>query len=387
MRISAVKDVGEMDNLLCIFLYVAKNYTIVKAYVKDMQRYESEITVAYINCPLTSITDVNEVPLYVDLVIENALSPGHKIRLSVENRHMDPHLIFKNAAKGSKGCERELNEKRVVQFTVCIPPMFEYGNAAQLVEKLEMVRLLGAGRVVLYDTSIESNVRSVLELYTQEWAAGTGTLEVVVLSWKLPRIPMHYKGQIAAMDDCLYRYGWLSHYMVFDDLDEIMIPLRHDNWSQLIADREKARPGSPAFMFRCSVMNKDHSSPPKGFHAAALLYQSSVLSFTQRDTYIYDFSNKGKLIVNPRKMQSLEVHNIYEANGTTDVIPVEQGILYHYRWPLRPCDPEIRDTRVATKFGLRLLQRLRLIWSKLEGISKGDEILRLGESRATCKNR
>ncbi|KAK3732627.1 hypothetical protein RRG08_057321 [Elysia crispata] len=376
-------------NIFCFYWY-SSNATIVKAIVKDLQFFREPTSIGYLKCPVVDGTKEKEIPLRIGLTNQSKLWAGHKVLLNVENRDIDPKRIFKTAFSGineinGPGSGKKPEKNRVVEFTVCIPAMHTFGNAAQLVEKLEMVRLLGAGRVVLYEHSINANVRSVLEMYTKEWTAGTETLEVVVHSWKLPRIPVHYLAQMAAMDDCLYRYGWLSHYMVFDDLDEIMIPLRHDNWSQLIAEREKARPGSPAFMFRCSVMNKDHFTPAEGFLADALFYQSAFLGFTERDTYIYESNNKGKLIVNPRKVQSMGVHHIYEANGTTDIIPEDQGLLYHYRWPLQPCAREVKDSRVVTKFGQRLLARLKLIWSKLQGVFKGIKNLPPVGNRATCK--
>ncbi|RUS83824.1 hypothetical protein EGW08_008405 [Elysia chlorotica] len=393
VRITAIKPRGWPRDIFCFLWYSEdENSTsiTVKATVKDLQFYTEVTSVGYIKCSLSGGEKEKKPPLYVGLTNQNTTWFGPKIKLLVENRDIDVDKISKMKSTAQNGHSGTGNgtgpeKNRVVEFTVCIPAMYNYGDAAQLVEKLEMVRLLGAGRVVLYETSIGANVRSVLELYTREWSQGNETLEVVVHSWKLPKISMHYLGQLATVDDCLYRYGWLSHYMVFNDMDEIMIPLRHENWSQLIAEREKSNPGSPAFMFLCSIMNKDHSSPAEGFEADAFFYGSSILSYTQRDVYIFEYKNKGKLIVNPRKVQSLEVHHIYEANGTTDVIPEDQGLLYHYRWPLRPCDPEVQDNRVVNKFGQRLLARLKSVWSKLDGVPKGGKRPPLNPTRATCK--
>ncbi|RUS72389.1 hypothetical protein EGW08_019849 [Elysia chlorotica] len=301
---------------------------------------------------------------------------------------MDPDEVFKQGITKTKAVGNATGENlsrtfglisgkspkqpRVVEFTVCIPAMFKFGNAAQLVEKLEMLRILGAGRVVLYKTSVQPNVEAVLKLYTGDWSAGRETMETVVRSWRPPPAELHYRGQLAAVDDCLHRYGWLSHYVAFDDLDELMIPLQHANWSALIAERERVHPGKAAFMFRCSVMNGDHSSPARGFRDDALRYGSSVLSLTQRDAYVFLPSIRSKVIVNPRKVDTMAVHSVFKGSGVTDVIPVEQGLLYHYRWrPIRLCEPEVKDDRVAAMFGERLTLRLRYVWSRLKGVELG----------------
>ena len=412
VRISVIKRPHAREtNILCILWYTPSqesNFSIVKASVVDLLFYGHKHACAYIKCPVRKKkgTKKNIAPLYVGLALANYLTAKHRILIPVENRNMDPKEVSKQMA-AAKVAERSVlikvsantsgktsnktssttpNKPRVVEFTVCVPAMFQYNNAAQLVEKLEMVRLLGAGRVVLYKTSVKPNVEAVLRLYTSEWAAGRETLELVVHSWRLPPAELHYRGQLAAVDDCLHRYGWLSRYMVFDDLDELIIPLRHANWSQLIAERERLHPGRAAFMFRCSVMNADHSSPADGFRQDAIRYGSSVLSLTLRDDYVFPPIKRSKLIINPRKVDAMGVHNIDKVRGYMEVIPLNQGMLYHYRWPVRLCESEVKDNRVASKFGKRLLVRLKSVWSRLEGVALGwkKPMPKTNSTRPTC---
>ncbi|GFS10163.1 UDP-galactose:beta-D-galactoside beta-1,4-galactosyltransferase [Elysia marginata] len=328
---------------------------------------------------------------------------------------MDPDAVFKTDAVGSEilgsktpikplgkilnesfeknrseSIRKEQDQTRVVDFTVCIPAVFKFKDASLLVEKLEMVRLLGAGRVVLYKVSVKPNVQAVLDLYTSEWTAGRESLELVVHSWKLPGTRIHYRGQMAAVDDCHNRYGWSSRYMVFDDIDELIVPLKHSNWSELIAARERIRSGNTAFMFRCSVMNNDHSSAPKEFEADAARYSSAVLSLTQRDNFIWPPIKRSKNIIDPRKVDAMGVHHVYRGKSDkylTDFIPVDQGLLYHYRWPLTLCAPEVKDTRVATKFGKRLVARLKYIWNKLKDVDPGWKIppMTANSTRPSCE--
>ena len=396
VRITVVRRQGKLDDILCVLWYSAdqsSNFTIVRALVKDLQSYGFGHPCAYIKCFLDGKEGDKtlKAPAYVGLINEKSPLAQHRILLPVENRDMDPDKVNREITAdlntiGSVDSGKKPAKNRVVEFTVCIPTMFRYRKAAQLVEKLEMVRLLGAGRVVLYDTSAGSNVRSVVKFYTREWAEGRETLEVVVHSWRPPSLYIHYNGQVAAVDDCLHRYGWLSKYMVFDDLDELIVPLRHENWSQLIAERERLRPGNAAFMFRNVFVHIDHFSPQEGLGAGAQQFGSSVLGFTYRDNYIYWAIRRSKLILNPRKIESIGVHHVYEGYGPTDVIPEDQGLLYHFRMPQhkKPCGWEVQDSRLSMKFGKRLLARLKSIWSKLPGVSLGYAMPSSNRTRTNC---
>ena len=388
VRVSVIKTkAAEESGILCVFWYSLdqlSNLTVVRAKVGDLKSFRSRNANAYVICPVDNENGIKEetAPLYVGLVHENYLSEGHRILLPVENREMTQHEVFKDGKpEVTKGTRRK---NRVVEFTVCVPAMFDYKNAAQLVEKLEMVRLLGAGRVVLYKTSVGENVEKVLRLYTSEWAAGRETMEVIVHSWRLPPTKLHYKGQLGTANDCLHRYGWLSRYMVFNDLDELIIPLKHSSWSQLMAELERLYPGKTAFKIQHSAFNNDHASPAKRFQKEAFQYGSSVLSLTQRDDIIGPYG-RTKLIVDPRKIETVGVHNVHKGIGETVIVRPDQALLYHYRWPVRLCKPEVKDYTVVNKFGKRLLARLKFIWSKLEGVSLGwKEPITKNVTRPSC---
>ncbi|GFO14480.1 UDP-galactose:beta-d-galactoside beta-1,4-galactosyltransferase [Plakobranchus ocellatus] len=374
VRITVVKKLGvPVTNALCVLWYSTDEKAkphFVKAVVRDLQSYNFKNACGYIKCVLkVGESKEEEIPLHVSLVDGTDIGSGLKVTLPIENR-----LIHKNVEKSigiAKPADNKTESGQVVEFTVCIPTMYRFGNAGMLVEKLEMSRLLGAGRVVLYKTSVKPNVEAVLKMYMREFAAGRETLEVVTHSWKQPPITLHYWGQIAAIDDCLYRYKWNSRFMVFTDLDEFIIPLHHATWSELIADREKLSPGNAAFMIRSSVMTKDHSSPAKGFEAEALHYYSEVLRLTERDDYIWPPIQKSKVIINPAKIESIGVHHVYEGYGLTDIVPPDQAMLFHYRLPTTEACKRVKDTRVVDKYGQKLVVRLKAAWAKLKDVSSG----------------
>lgn len=388
VRLISIKVQGyDFRNLQCVLYYSVDNNSTglyVRPVIKELHTYKSPYTSASITCPVDPDRFKDRIPLFVGLVESSSAKP--KKTFIVENRGQADGETLEKA-----GYKFEFPQREVVkEFTVCIPAMFGWKNAAMIVEKIEMSRILGAGRVVLYNASTYPNVDAVLRMYTREWAQGNESLEVVVMPWKLPMedgklINIPYWAQQLAIDDCMYRYKRLSHYMVFDDLDEFAIPLQHDNWSTLIAERRRLNPRSIGWLFRCCFVSKDRPSPGVGFEQDSLQFGSLILGLTSREQYVYPSNDRAKLIVDPTTIEEMGVHLIWEGGGITDNLPLNVGLLYHYRIPSHACQPQEKDTRVIDKYGKRLLARLKDIWSKLPGVDTGWEPVKAADT-SMCPN-
>ena len=359
-----------MNDIYCVFMKGSTRF-VEKAFVKNLHQFVAEYATASIICSIGKGRFKGNLPLLVGLV-------GGKDHLSMPKATFPVEGMQESLRKNKvydKGSS-SITKGGTVELTVCTPAMHGFSNAAQLVEKIEMSRLLGAGRIVFYNNSITPNVDAVLRLYAKEWAGGKDSLEVVVLPWVLPSlfgkvVKIPYFAQLASIDDCLHRYRWTSRYTEFSDLDEFLIPLRHDNRSQLLADIERKRPKSAGFMFRCTVVNKDLPEPAKSFQHVALKYGSSILGHTRRDNHVYRRRIRSKLIVKPKLVEEMGVHIIQNASGSTQVVSVKDGLLYHYRNPLNICSNITQDTRVADKFGQKLAARLKVVWDKLPDAGLG----------------
>ena len=382
VRVVAMMQRGKaIKDLSCVFLnsmYEISKSFAVHAVVKEIpEHHNKKYTAAYITCDVDEKHRRGEyVPAFVGLVANKNLATGP-----------DDFLPIDRASEGRTG-DRASSSRReeAQQFTVCTPVMFnKLNNAAELVELVEMSRLLGAGRVVLYNESITSNLDTVLSMYNKEWEEGRDSLEVKVHPWTLPSLvengvrktiwkeeDIHYFGQMAAIDHCLHRYRHLSRYIVFTDLDEFIFPVRHANWSQLVAERQGARrPAIAGFMFQNTVFNRDRPSPATGFERDVRQYGSAVLGFTSRDDYFFPHKMRSKMIVDPKVVDEMGIHFIWKGSGRTDQVPVDQGFLAHYRMPLFDCKPQVKDSSLADRFGKQLVSALRQIWSKLQGVTLG----------------
>ncbi|GFO18183.1 upf0392 protein f13g3.3-like isoform x1 [Plakobranchus ocellatus] len=378
VRIVAIKKLGErITNLMCVFceLLGQNSSNTVKATVKDLpEHHNTEHTAAVITCPI-SREDKDKVPAWIGLFDDRDASSQPKVILPIEALYTQNQREQTNE---TVTINRTAGERTKVEFTLCIPAMVNYQNAAQLVEKIEMSRLLGVRRVVFYNNSISENVDAVLRMYIKDWAEGRESLEVVVYPWQLPLViqdghekplDIHYFGQMASIDHCLHRYRRFTSYTIFSDLDEFIIPLRHNNLSQLISERKSLNNSYIGFMFQSTVFNHNRPSPGKGFEAEARRYGSAVLGLISRDDYFFPVKVRSKVIVDPSKVEVMGIHFIWKGSGRTDNVPMEQGMVSHYRAPLKICEKQVNDTRVVEKFGSKLVARLKHVWSRLHDLS------------------
>ncbi|KAK3760805.1 hypothetical protein RRG08_034107 [Elysia crispata] len=245
------------------------------------------------------------------------------------------------------GSDDEIQEEQKVRFTVCVPAMYAFENAAQLVEKIEMSRLMGAGRVVFYNHSIPSIVDTVLRMYAREWSEGRETLEVKVYPWhfssfeqyeKNEAIQIHYLGQMATIDHCLHRYRHLSQYIIFTDMDEFIVPLQHNCLFELVSEHQNLNTKRMGFLFQSTVFNKKIINPASGFEANETRYVSAVLGHT---------SPRSKVNVDSSKVDVMGIHFIWHGSGVTDEIRLDQGFVAHYREPLCDCQRQTVDPKVC----------------------------------------
>ncbi|RUS73384.1 hypothetical protein EGW08_018862, partial [Elysia chlorotica] len=193
---------------------------------------------------------------------------------------------------------------------------------------LEFNKILGADRFVFYNYSTGSNVDQVLQKYIKSG-------DVTVLPWNLPvRVDtwppskqpsdVWYFGQLAALNDCLLRNRHRARYIVFSDLDEFIVPLKDSNWTELISRVRKppparspihliqrhARKNRDIFIFQCTFFRKEWPRPLPEFETVSSKLKSSVMGYTRRETEILPAGTRSKMIVNPRLVQEVGVHQV-----------------------------------------------------------------------------
>ena len=70
--------------------------------------------------------------------------------------------------------------------------------------------------------------------------------QLLLVKWW--EIELHYYGELLLMHDCLYRNMYAAKYLVFVDMDELILPIQHNNWTSMMKEIDTS-PKIGAFVF------------------------------------------------------------------------------------------------------------------------------------------
>lgn len=247
-----------------------------------------------------------------------------------------------------------------------------------------------------------------------------------LLRWEIPvftGISFHddetvwYHGQLLAANDCLYRSMGSADYLLFNDLDEFLVPQQKQTWTELVSNLDK----SPECHIPTSGIRKDSrrifpnktlsnsnkdENPPSlyksrcaGFSFKSAFFESdlsvdgiprSIYAF-ESDLRTKDFSSiRSKCLVKPRLIFEMGIHHVSRVWETHKIIfnstlsgslrrrkdkkiqrssgipvvaiaPVTQAFIHHYRKCVKNLDPEVTcNILVKDESLFRFLPELRV---------------------------
>ena len=244
-------------------------------------------------------------------------------------------------------------------ITVCVPALHSYyKNTHAIISFVEMSRILGAQRFIIYDYSITPEVKLVLDGYANE-----NLVEIV--QWDVPVKDIHYFGQNVIINDCLYKNLHVSRYLVYSDLDEIILPRKHTNWMGLIDSILNKDPNVGSFVFRNTFFgtNGNWFVDTKGYNQAktARTYRVIPLLRVWRDKKIFPPFSRSKLIVIPERVRAVRIHlvdkSMYRNKSKVHVVLPEYGLLHHYRW-VSGINEKVKDETIR-KYSDQLLGNVK----------------------------
>ncbi|KAK7484230.1 hypothetical protein BaRGS_00024479 [Batillaria attramentaria] len=151
-------------------------------------------------------------PDYVGITVERGLLPRSYLRIKYPpaDRNSHPYNI-----------------------TTCFPVMHSYyDNKPDFLQVMEANQILGSDKFTLYVQNASPDIMAIIKHYVT-----SGILEAI--EWRLPLknvSHLHYFGQLAAVNDCLYESMYSSRHVVFQDFDEILLPRLHDTWTNMLEE-------------------------------------------------------------------------------------------------------------------------------------------------------
>ncbi|NXC50196.1 GALT1 galactosyltransferase, partial [Penelope pileata] len=242
-----------------------------------------------------------------------------------------------------------------VDFTVCISAMFgNYNNVLQFIQSMEMYKILGVQKVVIYKNNCSQMMEKVLRFYLEE-----GTVEIipwpinshlkVSSKWRFMQDETHigYYGQITALNDCIYRNMQRSKFVVLNDADEIILPLKHPDWKTMMSSLQEQNPETGIFLFENHIFPETISTPVFNIPSWNAVPGINILQHVHREPDRKEVFNPKKMIVDPRKVIQTSVHSVLRAYGSSVNVPMDVALVYHCRVPLQsklPRESLIRDT-------------------------------------------
>ena len=162
----------------------------------------------------------------------------------------------------------EKREKRV-KFALCLQKgIFGYVSPELLVQFVEINKVLGASIITIWIQNTTENVYTTLVPYIK-----SGLVEL--LDWKVS-VAMRNYGQHAVNNECYYRNIHRAEYLILQDIDELMIPQKHESWYEMfdyITNNLKTNLSQYASFRVQSVMWRADKNPievPKEYNCSGL---------------------------------------------------------------------------------------------------------------------
>ncbi len=128
-------------------------------------------------------------------------------------------------------------ESEQIEFGVCHAIAYYHLDPYRLVEWLEMLRLLGVGKVVFYNSSLQRAESKVLEHYQSDGLVELYQFPPLALPETKQEATLR---QVLALSHCLYRNSHRFKYIIPIDTDEFIMPRTTQNLSSLISEINRA---------------------------------------------------------------------------------------------------------------------------------------------------
>ncbi|XP_041956268.1 uncharacterized protein LOC121715037 [Alosa sapidissima] len=240
---------------------------------------------------------------------------------------------------------QKVKESFRYNFTICISNLFgEYNNALQFAQTMEVYKLIGVQRVVIYNTSSGPDVEKVLRYYSRE-----GMLEVV--PWPIDKFltpstgwrydlhhgDIHYYGQLTTLNECIYRYMYQSKYLLLNDFDEIIMPYKHASLEKLMDTLQQQHPNAGVFRIENHIFPKTQFEDTGRFRLPQWrrVPGVNILEHIYREPDRKNVFNPTKLLIDPRRVEQTSVHTTLKQFGSDVAVPFDVCRIIHVRVPLQ----------------------------------------------------
>jgi len=125
-----------------------------------------------------------------------------------------------------------------------------------------------------------------------------------------------------------------AQYLAFLDLDEMILPMKHLNWLEMLDDLERTAGNRYAAYSLLNRMYKRSEKPFPGTSKCSKPHRDSVyLSYLNERRCIFGHGHRSKVIVSPQLARHVGVHSVCSLLGKKELFLVNKdyAISAHYR--------------------------------------------------------
>ncbi|XP_016986396.1 uncharacterized protein LOC108049656 [Drosophila rhopaloa] len=303
----------------------------------------------FLSCPLTEGRHKWGVPKMVSLVAKKCDMARNLLRVVYETDESAKAVPKKTTSSLSTS----------PKFVVCVKAMdFPYEDKSwRLIEWLELMRLLGAHKVVLYDAQMHQNMTRVVKDYLVT-SPGFVELRPMSLGRGEPHARPHFHhyammadsfnrilNEIIPYNDCFYRNMYKYDYVGVFDIDEVIMPLgNRTTWPELVKlarvvpDYESRTPPNctewVSFCFR-NVYYPRYPERPKVYRNLSSSFY--MLQHVERVRQHCNREDAAKCLHDTRFAIGLHNHftlfHTEQSACAAKSVPIEFAQMQHYREP------------------------------------------------------
>jgi len=258
-------------------------------------------------------------------------------------------------------CDKASNNLRVTynkpeegeekkKFAVCVKGLDfpEDDLSIRLTEWLEVLGALGADKIFLYNLEVHPNITKVLDYYSKKGLVDVTPISLPGYQPNLPVLQHMYlksklnnkrQNELIPYNDCLYRNLYRYDYIALLDIDEVITPIKHNNWADMmeevietslkVKNETRASWNFRNVYFMDEMLDAHEHNHfkdiPEYLHIMQHVYRSA--NYTKPGQYVKCFHNPQKALI---------LHNHFPLGclgGVCTSYPVDTGLghLQHYR--------------------------------------------------------
>lgn len=221
---------------------------------------------------------------------------------------------------------------------------------------IEVNRAIGSQHVTIYDQDLAPDMIEMIQKYVKE-----GFVELI--TWRLynPDLRIANYGQLATIQDCLYRYLRRAQYIVFIDLDELIIPHKHATLSKMMSHLNERQTNVTQYRFYNSFWH-NVGKPVLGAKKYTTVKLKLPVHFRRTNrTKNCPPTIRYKNIVKVRTAVRVGIHHVFQMKEGETVyqVPEEIGLMHHYRTPDYAFEEEQVEDMVMAKYANQVMLRLK----------------------------